>query len=276
MLPSTTYWTPSSLATTATSAGRLRYRCEVLREMSVRAGMCSRTSMNSSVMRSARGPASSLPGRVVNGKTTTAILLSTDTRKPFRADAAGSSAGSTDADDVPEASGILSAAASPAPGDIGRSSVRSPGPSNVTNIATANGAVLSLHPGRGLVPRISASVESSDIGGADSAACSRAGGTTSGRAVSIAGGAASAVGATGAIAPRSISSMRARVSGSGSTSISRFNSATSASAWARRSEEHTSELQSQFHLVCRLLLEKKNKNHHYTFLLKKTMTNIVD
>src|SRR5438309_8424179 len=28
-----------------------------------------------------------------------------------------------------------------------------------------------------------------------------------------------------------------------------------------RSEEHTSELQSQFHLVCRLLLEKKNKIH---------------
>src|SRR5689334_24548062 len=28
-----------------------------------------------------------------------------------------------------------------------------------------------------------------------------------------------------------------------------------------RSEEHTSELQSQFHLVCRLLLEKKNKNN---------------
>src|SRR5689334_23562206 len=28
-------------------------------------------------------------------------------------------------------------------------------------------------------------------------------------------------------------------------------------AW--RSEEHTSELQSQFHLVCRLLLEKKKK-----------------
>src|SRR5689334_24765534 len=33
----------------------------------------------------------------------------------------------------------------------------------------------------------------------------------------------------------------------------------------RRSEEHTSELQSQFHLVCRLLLEKKKKKnqvHH--------------
>src|SRR5689334_12711874 len=27
-----------------------------------------------------------------------------------------------------------------------------------------------------------------------------------------------------------------------------------------RSEEHTSELQSQFHLVCRLLLEKKNNS----------------
>src|SRR5689334_25446036 len=27
--------------------------------------------------------------------------------------------------------------------------------------------------------------------------------------------------------------------------------------WSMRSEEHTSELQSQFHLVCRLLLEKK-------------------
>src|SRR5438309_7187101 len=27
--------------------------------------------------------------------------------------------------------------------------------------------------------------------------------------------------------------------------------------WCVRSEEHTSELQSQFHLVCRLLLEKK-------------------
>src|SRR5438309_12129346 len=30
----------------------------------------------------------------------------------------------------------------------------------------------------------------------------------------------------------------------------------------RRSEEHTSELQSQFHLVCRLLLEKKKKIPH--------------
>src|SRR5439155_21726683 len=33
---------------------------------------------------------------------------------------------------------------------------------------------------------------------------------------------------------------------------------------ARRSEEHTSELQSRGHLVCRLLLEKKKKNKHIT------------
>src|SRR2546430_8438096 len=31
-----------------------------------------------------------------------------------------------------------------------------------------------------------------------------------------------------------------------------------------RSEEHTSELQSQSNLVCRLLLEKKKKNHDDT------------
>src|SRR2546430_9917127 len=30
-----------------------------------------------------------------------------------------------------------------------------------------------------------------------------------------------------------------------------------------RSEEHTSELQSQSNLVCRLLLEKKNHRHQY-------------
>src|SRR2546429_2776283 len=33
---------------------------------------------------------------------------------------------------------------------------------------------------------------------------------------------------------------------------------------ARRSEEHTSELQSRLHLVCRLLLEKKKKNTQST------------
>src|SRR5437870_7748681 len=41
-------------------------------------------------------------------------------------------------------------------------------------------------------------------------------------------------------------------------------------ASARRSEEHTSELQSRGHLVCRLLLEKKKKKQPNT---KKTKTH---
>src|SRR5216684_6868920 len=36
-----------------------------------------------------------------------------------------------------------------------------------------------------------------------------------------------------------------------------------------RSEEHTSELQSRLHLVCRLLLEKKKKNKNSIYLHKK-------
>src|SRR5690348_18096913 len=36
-----------------------------------------------------------------------------------------------------------------------------------------------------------------------------------------------------------------------------------------RSEEHTSELQSPVHLVCRLLLEKKKKNSCHKFLSSK-------
>src|SRR3989442_8329641 len=34
-----------------------------------------------------------------------------------------------------------------------------------------------------------------------------------------------------------------------------------------RSEEHTSELQSRPHLVCRLLLEKKKTQLHYLYML---------
>src|SRR5207249_9255017 len=37
----------------------------------------------------------------------------------------------------------------------------------------------------------------------------------------------------------------------------------SLAGWAERSEEHTSELQSRFDLVCRLLLEKKKYTYHY-------------
>src|SRR2546422_4439499 len=41
-----------------------------------------------------------------------------------------------------------------------------------------------------------------------------------------------------------------------------------------RSEEHTSELQSRLHLVCRLLLEKKkNKKTHTKFYIEKMTKN---
>src|SRR5689334_24036456 len=40
----------------------------------------------------------------------------------------------------------------------------------------------------------------------------------------------------------------------------------------RRSEEHTSELQSQFHLVCRLLLEKKKQTNYQPLLTVKQRT----
>src|SRR2546429_2918151 len=39
-----------------------------------------------------------------------------------------------------------------------------------------------------------------------------------------------------------------------------------------RSEEHTSELQSRLHLVCRLLLEKKKKNLTTSFRILKHQT----
>src|SRR2546422_8374820 len=44
---------------------------------------------------------------------------------------------------------------------------------------------------------------------------------------------------------------------------------------AMRSEEHTSELQSRLHLVCRLLLEKKKKNNETLNLHTKTNINSV-
>src|SRR2546422_8228472 len=39
-----------------------------------------------------------------------------------------------------------------------------------------------------------------------------------------------------------------------------------------RSEEHTSELQSRLHLVCRLLLEKKKKKHTLTYCTRVRAT----
>src|SRR6266481_4145424 len=52
------------------------------------------------------------------------------------------------------------------------------------------------------------------------------------------------------LAPRSMPRSRSTI---------RVADVCSAPPRALRSEEHTSELQSQFHLVCRLLLEKKKK-----------------
>src|SRR2546422_3855727 len=46
---------------------------------------------------------------------------------------------------------------------------------------------------------------------------------------------------------------------------------TSTTLSGRRSEEHTSELQSRLHLVCRLLLEKKKK--HKKLKDKQTQTD---
>src|SRR5215813_14559980 len=44
-------------------------------------------------------------------------------------------------------------------------------------------------------------------------------------------------------------------------------------SWRARSEEHTSELQSRPHLVCRLLLEKKKKNTNKYHISKNQKEN---
>src|SRR5689334_23417371 len=66
----------------------------------------------------------------------------------------------------------------------------------------------------------------------------------------------------------------ARPGGAGRGGLSR-HAALEPSLEARaRSEEHTSELQSQFHLVCRLLLEKKKiKNHRTTTKDLRSLTS---
>src|SRR5437773_6867046 len=55
---------------------------------------------------------------------------------------------------------------------------------------------------------------------------------------------------------------------SGSTGADILERCKSLTGYAKRSEEHTSELQSHHDLVCRLLLEKKNK--------QKNMMQITD
>src|SRR2546422_7786560 len=54
-----------------------------------------------------------------------------------------------------------------------------------------------------------------------------------------------------------------RSMGASQTSVRAARAAMPPRPEPRRSEEHTSELQSRLHLVCRLLLEKK-KNEHST------------
>src|SRR6266581_6276464 len=42
----------------------------------------------------------------------------------------------------------------------------------------------------------------------------------------------------------------------------------------KRSEEHTSELQSPVHLVCRLLLEKKNNQKHIIRIIRRLIERV--
>src|SRR2546422_8263630 len=63
---------------------------------------------------------------------------------------------------------------------------------------------------------------------------------------------------------RSVRRGRGPQQGSGALSAGAIRGRAGAAHPARRgdrSEEHTSELQSRLHLVCRLLLEKKKKTH---------------
>src|SRR2546429_3858509 len=45
--------------------------------------------------------------------------------------------------------------------------------------------------------------------------------------------------------------------------------------WMGRSEEHTSELQSRLHLVCRLLLEKKKKQFSFSRIPSAVSTTLI-
>src|SRR5207249_6345224 len=68
--------------------------------------------------------------------------------------------------------------------------------------------------------------------------------------------------------------------GVSTTTVVSATAATSSSDWptptvSRRSEEHTSELQSRFDLVCRLLLEKKKKSSFSTSVVASAYTTHV-
>src|SRR2546422_3974809 len=84
--------------------------------------------------------------------------------------------------------------------------------------------------------------------------------------LSNAGSRASAVGAPShsvvpGAAPRAAAPRRARAAGLSRYTPKEGFSYEASRGVVGRSEEHTSELQSRLHLVCRLLLEKKKKNY---------------
>src|SRR2546422_1699359 len=62
---------------------------------------------------------------------------------------------------------------------------------------------------------------------------------------------------TVSLSARAERAQRRAYSGDAPKRVSRLARTTAVSPCASRSEEHTSELQSRLHLVCRLLLEKK-------------------
>src|SRR2546422_6923358 len=64
---------------------------------------------------------------------------------------------------------------------------------------------------------------------------------------------------------RGATACTAKATGSASERCS-SSTVTESFGGATRSEEHTSELQSRLHLVCRLLLEKKKKKTGYNLL----------
>src|SRR5690348_17889040 len=65
--------------------------------------------------------------------------------------------------------------------------------------------------------------------------------------------------APGSITPITGTGDKASVSGRSATAEAVLQATTTIFTPSERSEEHTSELQSPVHLVCRLLLEKKKK-----------------
>src|SRR6185503_20336066 len=66
-------------------------------------------------------------------------------------------------------------------------------------------------------------------------------------------------------------------SGFARTTATAFSRAgTAATSCCPRSEEHTSELQSRLHLVCRLLLEKKKNFYRRTFLFSLISAFVLD